>query len=93
MNTPSGNEPFVTSSALPRGWASRSSPNRLLPESLFLSSSADTSHTTKEIAALLHRSEKTIEGSRARFMQQLNIHDVAGFVRSAIRIGLIPADR
>jgi DNA-binding NarL/FixJ family response regulator len=50
-------------------------------------------HTTREIAALLHRSEKTIEGHRARLMQQLDIHDVAGLVRYAIRIGLIPPDR
>lgn len=49
--------------------------------------------TTKEIAALLHRSEKTVEGHRARLMQQLDIHDVAGLVRYAIRVGLIPPDR
>lgn len=50
-------------------------------------------HTTKEIAALLHRSEKTIEGHRSRLMNQLDIHDVVGLVRYAIRIGLIPPDR
>lgn len=50
-------------------------------------------HTTKEIAALLHRSEKTIEGHRSRLMSQLDIHDVVGLVRYAIRIGLIPPDR
>ena len=50
-------------------------------------------HTTKEIAALLHRSEKTIEGHRSRLMGQLGIHDVVGLVRYAIRIGLIPPNR
>lgn len=50
-------------------------------------------HTTKEIAVLLHRSEKTIEGHRSRLMSQLDIHDVVGLVRYAIRIGLIPPDR
>ena len=50
-------------------------------------------HTTKEIAALLHRSEKTIEGHRSRLMSQLGIRDVVGLVRYAIRIGLIPPDR
>ena len=50
-------------------------------------------HTTKEIASLLHRSEKTIEGHRSRLMSQLDIHDVVGLVRYAIRIGLIPPDR
>jgi DNA-binding NarL/FixJ family response regulator len=45
--------------------------------------------TTKEIAALLHRSEKTIEAHRSRLMNQLDIHDLAGLVRYAIRIGLV----
>jgi DNA-binding NarL/FixJ family response regulator len=46
-------------------------------------------HTTKEIASLLHRSEKTIEAHRSRLMNQLDIHDLAGLVRYAIRIGLV----
>ncbi|HXG19182.1 MAG TPA: response regulator transcription factor [Methylomirabilota bacterium] len=45
--------------------------------------------TTKEIASLLHRSEKTIEAHRSRLMNQLDIHDLAGLVRYAIRIGLV----
>lgn len=49
-------------------------------------------HTTKQIAALLHRSEKTIEAHRIRLMNQLDIHDVAGLVRYAIRIGLVSSD-
>jgi DNA-binding NarL/FixJ family response regulator len=49
--------------------------------------------TTKEIAALLHRSEKTIEGHRSRLMKQLDVRDVVGLVRYAIRIGLIHPDR
>jgi DNA-binding NarL/FixJ family response regulator len=50
-------------------------------------------HTTKQIAALLHRSEKTIEAHRVRLMNQLDIHDVAGLVRYAIRIGLVSSDQ
>jgi DNA-binding NarL/FixJ family response regulator len=50
-------------------------------------------HTTKRIAALLHRSEKTIEAHRVRLMNQLDIHDVAGLVRYAIRIGLVSPDQ
>jgi len=50
-------------------------------------------HTTKQIAALLHRSEKTIEAHRARLMNQLDIHDVAGLVRYAIRIGLVSMEK
>ena len=49
-------------------------------------------HTTKQIAALLHRSEKTIEAHRLRLMNQLDIHDVASLVRYAIRIGLVSPD-
>lgn len=49
--------------------------------------------TTKQIAALLHRSEKTIEAHRVRLMNQLDIHDVAGLVRYAIRIGLVSSDQ
>lgn len=50
-------------------------------------------HTTKEIAALLHRSEKTVESHRSRLMQQLDIHDIAGLVRYAIRTGLVMPER
>ena len=50
-------------------------------------------HTTKQIASLLHRSEKTVEAHRVRLMNQLDIHDVAGLVRYAIRIGLVSPDQ
>jgi DNA-binding NarL/FixJ family response regulator len=50
-------------------------------------------HTTKQIATLLHRSEKTVEAHRTRLMQQLDIHDVAGLVRYAIRIGLVSSEK
>lgn len=45
--------------------------------------------TTKEIAGLLDISVKTVETHRAHLMDRLNIHDVAGLVRYAIRAGLI----
>ncbi len=45
--------------------------------------------TTKEIAAKLKLSVKTIETHRAQLMDRLDIHDVAGLVRFAIRVGLI----
>jgi len=44
---------------------------------------------TKEIAYRLKRSVKTIESHRAQLMKRLNIHDVAGLVRYAIRAGLV----
>jgi two-component system, NarL family, response regulator NreC len=48
--------------------------------------------TSPEIAKLLHLSVKTVEGHRARIMARLNIHDVAGLVRYAVRVGLVSAD-
>jgi DNA-binding NarL/FixJ family response regulator len=45
--------------------------------------------STREIAELLHISPKTVETHRAELMRRLNIHDVAGLTRFAIREGLI----
>jgi DNA-binding NarL/FixJ family response regulator len=46
-------------------------------------------NTTKDIAAKLKLSVKTVETHRAQLMDRLDIHDVAGLVRFAIRSGLI----
>lgn len=46
--------------------------------------------TTREIARLLNISVKTVETHRAQLMERLDIHDVAGLVRYAIRAGLTP---
>jgi DNA-binding NarL/FixJ family response regulator len=48
--------------------------------------------STKEIAFTLDISAKTVETHRAQIMERLEIHDVAGLVRFAIRTGLISAD-
>ncbi len=45
--------------------------------------------TTKGIALRLGISPKTVEAHRAQLMERLNIRDVAGLVRYAIRIGLV----
>lgn len=45
--------------------------------------------STREIAARLHLSVKTIETHRALLMRRLDIFDVAGLTRHALRIGLI----
>ena len=50
-------------------------------------------HTTKEIAEILGVGPKTVETHRAQLMERLNIHDVAGLVRYAIRIGLISPEK
>ena len=45
--------------------------------------------TTKEIAKILGIGTKTVETHRAHLMEKLGIHDVAGLVRYALRIGLV----
>jgi DNA-binding NarL/FixJ family response regulator len=47
---------------------------------------------TKKIAGRLDISVKTVETHRAQIMQRLNIHDIAGLVRYALRTGLIKLD-
>ena len=49
--------------------------------------------TTKEIAQILNISVKTVETHRAQLMERLDIHDVAGLVRYAIRVGVVSPDR
>jgi DNA-binding NarL/FixJ family response regulator len=46
-------------------------------------------NTTKKIAQVLNISVKTVETHRSQLMEQLDIHDVAGLVRYAIRMGLV----
>ena len=48
--------------------------------------------TTKEIAQRLNLSVKTVETHRAQLMERLEIHDVPGLVRLAIRVGLVHVD-
>jgi len=45
--------------------------------------------STKEIARRLDLSIKTVETHRSQLMKQLDIHEVAGLVRYALRTGLV----
>jgi len=45
--------------------------------------------TTRDIAKRLCVSLRTVETHRAQLMERLNIHDVAGLTRFAIRSGLV----
>jgi len=50
-------------------------------------------NTSKEIATKLGISAKTAESHRAEIMQTLGIHDTAGLVRYAIRLGIVSPDQ
>jgi DNA-binding NarL/FixJ family response regulator len=50
-------------------------------------------NSTKDIARKLDLSVKTVETHRAQLMERLDIHDVAGLVRFAVRHGLIGTDK
>ena len=46
-------------------------------------------HSSRIIAEMLNLSTKTVDGHRAEIMSRLNIHDVTGLVRYAIKMGFI----
>ena len=48
--------------------------------------------STKEVAYQLKLSIKTVETHRAQIMQRLNVHDIPGLVRYAIKAGLVNLD-
>jgi DNA-binding NarL/FixJ family response regulator len=49
--------------------------------------------STKQIAHLLNLSVKTVETHRAQLMERLEIRDVPGLVRYAVRVGLVTFDK
>lgn len=49
-------------------------------------------HTSSEIARLLFISEKTVEKHRAKLMEKLNVRNIAGLVRMALKFHLIDPD-
>ncbi len=50
-------------------------------------------HSTKGIAQTLALSVKTVETHRAELMERLDIHDIVGLVRYAIRTGLVSPEQ
>jgi len=49
-------------------------------------------HSTKQMAALLHLSVKTVETHRRQIMDKLRIYNVAGLIKYAVREGLASLD-
>ena len=49
-------------------------------------------HTSSEIAKLLFISEKTVEKHRAKLMEKLNVRNLAGLVRMAVKYRLVDRD-
>jgi len=49
-------------------------------------------HTSAEIGEMLFISEKTVEKYRSSMMKKINIHNLAGLVRFAIKSGLVDLD-
>jgi DNA-binding NarL/FixJ family response regulator len=47
---------------------------------------------TKKIGEILKVSPKTVEYHRMKLMDSLNVHDIPGLVRFALRVGLIPQE-
>jgi DNA-binding NarL/FixJ family response regulator len=47
-------------------------------------------HTSKDIGQRLGLSYRTVEAHRNQIMKRLDVHDVTGLVRFAVRVGLIP---
>jgi DNA-binding NarL/FixJ family response regulator len=47
---------------------------------------------TKQIGEILKVSPKTVEYHRMKLMDSLNVHDIPGLVRFALRMGLLPQE-
>ena len=63
--------------------------NRLTPRQREILALIAEGQTTKKIACNLNISTKTVESHRSQLNERLDIHDVAGLVRFAIRTGLM----
>jgi DNA-binding NarL/FixJ family response regulator len=86
-------EPFLTASAqqtLIRDFLERGDqPQELTPREQEVVKLIAEAHTNREIAEILHLSEKTVESHRARVLQKLGMRDRVELVRYAIRRGLV----
>jgi DNA-binding NarL/FixJ family response regulator len=63
--------------------------DKLTPRQIEVLRMVAEGHRTREIAARLKLSVKTVESHRGEIMKRLAIHDVVGLVRYAMRVGLV----
>jgi DNA-binding NarL/FixJ family response regulator len=85
-------EPFLTPAAqqtLIRDFLARGEQPELTPREQEVVKLIAEAHTNKEIAGILHLSEKTVESHRANVLQKLGMRDRVELVRYAIRHGLV----
>ncbi|MBI4754932.1 MAG: response regulator transcription factor [Betaproteobacteria bacterium] len=75
-----------------QGGAEAGEPEALTPRQREILQLIAEGVSTREIARRLSLSIKTVESHRAQIQRRLNIHEVAGLTRYAIRIGLVGPD-
>ncbi len=63
--------------------------DKLTPRQIEVLQMVAEGHRTREIAVRLKLSVKTVESHRGEIMKRLQIHDVVGLVRYAMRVGLV----
>jgi len=85
--------PAIARAAGRRARSDRSGGSPLSPRQREILQLIAEGNTTRQIAEKLGVSVKTVETHRAHVMERLEIHDVPGLVRYAIRTGLIGTGR
>lgn len=75
------------------GHTGRAAPVELTPRQREVLTLVAEGYSTKDIALTLEISVKTVETHRAQLMERLGIHDVAGLVRYAIKMGLVSLEQ
>jgi len=85
--------PSPTSTGEPNGTAAQAEEIQgLTPRQCEVLKKIAEGRNTKEIAADLNLSPKTVEYHRAKLMAAVGVHDIPGLVRLAMRVGLVPAE-
>ena len=67
--------------------------NMLTPRQLEVLRLVAEGYSTKQIGLKLGISAKTVETHRAQLTERLDIHDVAGLVRYALKTGIVRVDQ